>query len=203
MSASRLAVYSRCGFQYLLEHVLHLEAALEPEERRRIDPLERGTLFHDVAERFLRERRDRGELPVTDSEENRTRALEMAEEALEGLVQGSPPRFTLLWEREKRRFRDSVLSWLGSKLILRTPYRLLPNIVACVGSLRQTVEGDVSGLVVPREDPVALAEAVGRLLDDDDLRRRLADAGHERVLTRFSSEHMIDASINSYRELIE
>ncbi|MEE8218172.1 MAG: PD-(D/E)XK nuclease family protein, partial [Vicinamibacteria bacterium] len=112
MSASRLAVYSRCGFQYLLQHVLHLEAALEPEERRRIEPLERGTLFHDVAERFLRERRDRGELPVQDTEESRARILEMAEEGLEKLVEGSPPRFTLLWEREKRRFREYVISWL-------------------------------------------------------------------------------------------
>jgi RecB family exonuclease len=112
MSATRLAVYARCGFQYLLEHVLHLEAALEPEERRRLDPLERGTLFHDVAERFLRERRDRKELPVQDTQESRTRILEIAEQGLEELVQGSPPRFTLLWEREKRRFRESVLTWL-------------------------------------------------------------------------------------------
>jgi RecB family exonuclease len=112
MSASRLAVYARCGFQYLLEHVLHLEAALEPEERRRIEPLERGSLFHDVAERFLRERRDRGELPVRDTEGNRTRILEMAEEDLERLVEGSPPRFVLLWDREKSRFREYVLAWL-------------------------------------------------------------------------------------------
>ncbi len=113
MSASRLAVYSRCGFQYLLEHVLHLEAALEPEERRRIDPLERGTLFHDVAERFLRERRDRGELPVDDSPPSRARLLEMADQGLEKIVAGSPPRFTLLWEREKRSFRKLALAWLG------------------------------------------------------------------------------------------
>jgi RecB family exonuclease len=112
MSASRLAVYARCGFQYLLEHVLHLEAALEPEERRRIEPLERGALFHDVAERFLRERRDRGELPVQDTEESRARILEMAGEGLEKLVEGSPPRFILLWDREKSRFREYVLSWL-------------------------------------------------------------------------------------------
>ena len=112
MSASRLAVYARCGFQYLLEHVLHLEAALEPEERRRIDPLERGTLFHDVAERFLRERRDRGELPVEDTEQSQARLLEMAEEGLARIVAGSPPRFTLLWGREKRSFRECVLSWL-------------------------------------------------------------------------------------------
>ena len=115
VSASRLALYARCGFQYLLQHVLHLQPAPEPEERRRIDPLERGDLFHRVAERYLRERRDKGELPVQDSEAARERLAEMAEEALQGLVAGNPPRFTLLWEREKRRFHDTMQSWLASE----------------------------------------------------------------------------------------
>lgn len=113
ISASRLATFARCGFQYLLQHVLRLEPALEPEERRRLDPLERGSLFHEVAERFLREKRDQGTFPVRDDEESRNRVLALAEERLNALVKGSPPRFTLLWEREKARFREAVLSWLA------------------------------------------------------------------------------------------
>ncbi len=113
VSASRLADYTKCGFLYLLRHVLRLEPTLEPEERRKLQPLERGTLFHDVAERFLRERRDRGELPLTDSPSLETRLLEMCDEGLEALVEGSPPRFTLLWERERTRFRETALKWLA------------------------------------------------------------------------------------------
>ncbi len=113
VSASRLATYARCGFLYLLQNVLRLQPAPEPEERRRIDPLERGDLFHKVAERYLRELRDRGALPVGDTEPARARLAEMAEEALEGLVAGSPPRFTLLWQREKRRFHETVRGWLS------------------------------------------------------------------------------------------
>jgi ATP-dependent helicase/DNAse subunit B len=112
VSASRLADYTKCGFLYLLRHVLRLQPALEPEERRKLEPLERGTLFHDVAERFLRERRDRGELPVVDSPARRARLLEMCDEALDALVAGSPPRFTLLWDRERARFKDTALIWL-------------------------------------------------------------------------------------------
>jgi RecB family exonuclease len=115
VSASRLAIYARCGFQYLLQHVLRLQPAPEPEERRRIDPLERGDLFHRVAERYLRERRDRGELPVTEDAPRRERLREMAEEALQGLVAGSPPRFTMLWEREKRRFHETMQTWLTNE----------------------------------------------------------------------------------------
>jgi RecB family exonuclease len=115
VSASRLALYARCGFQYLLQHVLHLQPAPEPEERRRIEPLERGDLFHKVAERYLRERRERGELPVVAADEARARLAAMAEEALERLVAGSPPRFTLLWLREKRRFHQTMQDWLASE----------------------------------------------------------------------------------------
>ncbi len=120
VSASRLATYARCGFQYLLQNVLRLQPALEPEERRRIDPLERGDLFHRVAEAFLRERRDRGELPVSEDPARRERLREMAEEALQGLVAGSPPRFTLLWEREKRRFHETMQGWLTSEAAAAT-----------------------------------------------------------------------------------
>jgi ATP-dependent helicase/DNAse subunit B len=115
ISASRIATYSRCGFQYMLQHVLRLQPALEPEERRRIEPLERGNLFHGVAEEFLRERRERGELPLAVTEPLRERLRELAEAALASLVEGSPPRFTLLWEREKRRFHETVQQWLTSE----------------------------------------------------------------------------------------
>lgn len=112
ISASRLASFARCGFQYLLQHVLKLEPALEPEERKRLDPLERGDAFHKVAEKYLRERRERGELPVRDTAAARARVLELADQALDQLVAGSPPRFAVLWEREKTRFRQTLLGWL-------------------------------------------------------------------------------------------
>ncbi len=111
ISASRLAVFARCGFQYLLECVLRLEPVEEPEERRRLDPLERGLLFHEVAEVFLRERRDEGELPLRDRPELRRRLEEIADERLDELVARSPPRFTALWEKERARFQATVREW--------------------------------------------------------------------------------------------
>ena len=112
ISASRLATFSRCGFQYLLQYVLRIPPTLEPEERRKLEPLERGDLFHSVAERFLRELRDQGRLPVRDTEEARERLAEMAEEALTAHVAGSPPRFRALWDLEKRRFHATLGKWL-------------------------------------------------------------------------------------------
>ncbi|MBN2371824.1 MAG: exodeoxyribonuclease V subunit gamma [Vicinamibacteria bacterium] len=117
VSASSLAIFARCGFQYLLRHLLRLEPPPEPAERRRIDPLERGRLFHEVAERFLRERRDRGELPLRDGPALRPRLRELADFALDRLVVFQPPRFTLLWERERERFKRGLEDWLARELI--------------------------------------------------------------------------------------
>jgi RecB family exonuclease len=113
ISASKLATWSRCGFQYLLQYVLGLQPALEPEERKRLDPLERGNAFHLAAERFLRERREKGELPVRDTPALQARLLEIADQALDELVASSPPRFTVLWERERDRFRKGMAAWLA------------------------------------------------------------------------------------------
>jgi ATP-dependent helicase/nuclease subunit B len=113
ISASALATFAQCGFKYLLQYVLRLDPVPEPEERTRLDPLERGTLFHAVAEGFLRERRDRGLLPIRNTPEERGRLREIAEERLEAFILGTPPRFTLLWDRERGNFHQRLLVWLA------------------------------------------------------------------------------------------
>ncbi len=112
ISASRLATFGECGFRYFLRYVLRLEPAIEPEERRKLDPLEKGTLFHEVAELFLRERRDQGALPIRDTDEERARLLALGDERLEAWVEGSPPRLILLWRAEKKVFLSMLREWL-------------------------------------------------------------------------------------------
>jgi RecB family exonuclease len=158
MSASRLATFARCGFQYLLQHVLRLEAALEPEERMSLDALERGSAFHDTAEKFLRERRDQGRLPVRDDASERSRLLELADEALDALIRTSPPRFSVLWEKERTRFQEAMLAWLTreAKLAARsTPL----HFEVSFGPARERAEGE------PHSDaPVAVDLGDGRTL---------------------------------------
>lgn len=50
----------------------------------------------------------------------------------------------------------------------------------------EAVEDGVTGLLVPPHDGAAMEEACARLLGDDDLRRRMADAGRRRVLEHFT-----------------
>jgi glycosyltransferase involved in cell wall biosynthesis len=71
------------------------------------------------------------------------------------------------------------------------------------GALPEVVGADgVTGLLVPPDDPGALALAIGRLLDDEELRARLGAAGRERVLGRFTWQVTAAGTAAEYRALL-
>ncbi len=61
----------------------------------------------------------------------------------------------------------------------------------------------VTGLTVPVNDAHALAEAISRLLGDDELRQRLGRQALERATTQFTIPAMCDAVMEAYGEAIE
>jgi glycosyltransferase involved in cell wall biosynthesis len=67
-----------------------------------------------------------------------------------------------------------------------------PTVVSDAGGFRDTVLHEETGLVVPKDDPEALAAAIVRLLRDPELGRRLAKAGRERMLAGFQLEHTVE-----------
>jgi glycosyltransferase involved in cell wall biosynthesis len=77
-----------------------------------------------------------------------------------------------------------------------------PLIASRTGGLPEIVEDGDSGLLVPPADPVALAQAVDRLLADPVLRDRLAAAGQRRVAAQFTQEVMTNKTLALYRELL-
>ena len=128
MSASRLATFARCGFQYLLQHVLRLAAGAGARGAPPARPARaRGSLpprRRDLPARAAHA----GELPLRDTPAlARAAARAQPKQALEGLVRGTPPRFTLLWQREKRRFHETAQGWLTRELaqVDRTAARAL------------------------------------------------------------------------------
>lgn len=56
----------------------------------------------------------------------------------------------------------------------------------------------VTGLTVPPRDPGALAHAVGRLLDDPDLRREYGAAGRHRARVAFGVDEMVSRTLSLY-----
>jgi len=68
----------------------------------------------------------------------------------------------------------------------------LPVVTTPVGSIEEAVTDGRTGLLVPPEDPAALAEALRRLMADEPLRRRLGSEGRRVVVERFGIEAMLD-----------
>jgi glycosyltransferase involved in cell wall biosynthesis len=64
-----------------------------------------------------------------------------------------------------------------------------------------SVDG-VTGLTVPPRAPVALAQAVTRLLDDSELRAQFGSAGIRRVRTEFTAERMAMRTLALYNEIV-
>lgn len=72
------------------------------------------------------------------------------------------------------------------------------------GALPEVVGTDgETGLLVPPDDPGALALAIERLLDDAELRSRLGAAGRERVVHRFTWQVTAAGTAACYRALLE
>lgn len=68
----------------------------------------------------------------------------------------------------------------------------LALVATRVGAIEELIQEGETGLLVPSDDPPALAAALQRLMDDAGLRRRLGDAAAARVAERFVFTRGID-----------
>jgi glycosyltransferase involved in cell wall biosynthesis len=73
-----------------------------------------------------------------------------------------------------------------------------PVIAADAASLPEIVEPEVSGLLVPPNDPAAIAGALRRLRGDAELWRRLSAGARRRVEERFTWERVVDRCLEAY-----
>lgn len=78
----------------------------------------------------------------------------------------------------------------------------VPVVATDVGSVREQVVDQQTGLIVPPEDASALAVALERLVGDRNLRVRMGRAGRRRALEWFTSDRMVSAYERLYVELL-
>ena len=67
----------------------------------------------------------------------------------------------------------------------------LPVIATCRGGLPEVIEHETNGLLVEAQSPVELADAMCRLIEDSQLRERLAGNARRRAIERFGSERFL------------
>ena len=75
----------------------------------------------------------------------------------------------------------------------------VPVVSTRVSGIPELVEHEVTGLLVEQRDPLELADAIERLLSDDQLRDRLAQAGRHRVEQEFDLHGSARQMVNCFQ----
>jgi len=120
-SATALEEYARCPFRFFAHKILGIEPPDEPEEALEFTPLDRGSLYHEVLERFMRKVTSSG--PGRADPSHLKQLFEIADRAIDS------GRWSLAGYRgsrrlERRSLRLNLAVWLRNECAERTD--LLP-----------------------------------------------------------------------------
>ncbi len=113
-SLSALQKFSACPYQFLLAAVYRLQPLEMPEPLQRMDPLTRGSLFHEMQARFLRSLGERGALPLTAA------GIDAVRPVLDGTIDAVAareyerlaPAVDRVWTDEVASIRRDLHAWL-------------------------------------------------------------------------------------------
>jgi glycosyltransferase involved in cell wall biosynthesis len=77
-----------------------------------------------------------------------------------------------------------------------------PIITTDTAGCRGVVEEGKNGLLVPVKDPIALASAIERLIDDEALRIKMGKYGSEKALREFDERMAVEQTLKIYEEIL-
>lgn len=78
----------------------------------------------------------------------------------------------------------------------------LPVVTTDIRGGRQVVDDGVTGMLVPPRDPDALAGAIARLVDDQQLRQKMGEAAIDRAEREFDQQDQIGLTLSVYERLL-
>lgn len=79
----------------------------------------------------------------------------------------------------------------------------LPVVATCAGGIPEIVENEKTGLLVEAGNASALADAIIRLIENDELRKTMGKASRQRVVELFSWEKITDNLLPCYKNICE
>jgi glycosyltransferase involved in cell wall biosynthesis len=89
-----------------------------------------------------------------------------------------------------------------SNAIVEAMAAALPVVASSVGGNAEAVKDEVTGILVPPEDPAALSAAITRLLSDPSEARAMGIAGKAFAAENFTTEAMMNRITAVYRDLL-
>jgi glycosyltransferase involved in cell wall biosynthesis len=77
-----------------------------------------------------------------------------------------------------------------------------PVVATYVGGIPEIVKNGENGILVPRNNPLKLAEAIDYLLENEDVRIKFGEAGRKWVIENFSIEALIKKLCKIYEVVL-
>ena len=122
ISPTALESWATCPYRYFLGHVLRLGSLDTPEEIFSISALDRGTLSHEILERFIDASVQSGNLPPPGEpwrDDDRERLMHIAAESFRGAETRGVTGKRLLWEMAKTEILSDLENFLEADSTLR------------------------------------------------------------------------------------
>ena len=129
LTATQLEGWLGCPHAYFMQYVLRVKPVENPEELLTLEPMERGTLMHDVLEQWLKRRIDEGvPAPATPwSDAARADMRRLAEAACDDAERRGVTGHPLLWKRDREVVIRDLLMFVTSDDERRAALGLTPT----------------------------------------------------------------------------
>jgi glycosyltransferase involved in cell wall biosynthesis len=89
------------------------------------------------------------------------------------------------------------------RVLVEAAFLAIPAVASRVGGIPEVVVDGQTGLLVPTDDPAALAHALATLLRDPDLRHAMGQAAREHALARFTIRQHVGSVEGVYAKLLD
>ena len=86
-------------------------------------------------------------------------------------------------------------------MILEAQAANVPVVATSVGGVVEIIDDGKTGLLVPPQDPPAMAEAVLKIIKDPQLGARVSSAAQKKIRAQYLLEHMAARTLQVYEEL--
>ena len=100
-------------------------------------------------------------------------------------------------------FVHSAVSEGFCNAVLEAQAMEIPVVTSDADGLQENIQNGVTGFIVPRRNPEAMAEKIINLIQNPELRRNMGEKGRERVLKFFKIEDQIKSFENFYSDILK
>ncbi len=174
LSPTRLESWARCPFQYFLANVLRLSAEEDPEDIYTISALERGSLVHEILERFVNAMR--GSMPAPDKawdDAHRKLLLGIADDAFDEAETRGITGKRLMWTLAKEEMRSDLHAFLDAEAKMRHREGVSPLSAEAKFGLGGAGAWDAAEYTLPDGSQVRFRGAIDRIDQSADGRKAL------------------------------